>query len=111
MWVADEHDVRQIFQSFGTLSLRECAAQGLPTERVEHLEVHEMGDVEALAGALDPHPDALSSRTGIKEHGDDRRGVENNQGPLTEVAEIISVPQAADRHVRWLVQLDRLPPT
>jgi hypothetical protein len=107
MRVADEHDVRQIFQSFGAPPRRECVAQGLPTQRMKHLEVHEVGNVKAL----DPLPDALGSRTGIKEHGDDRRGVEDDQGPLTKVAGIISVPQAADRHVRCLVQLDRLPPT
>ena len=108
MRVADEHDIRQIFQSFGAPSPSERVAQSLPTQHVEHLKVHEVGNVKALAGALDPLPDALGSQTRVEEHGEDRRGVEDDQGPLTEVAGIVGVPQAADRYVRWLVQLDRL---
>jgi hypothetical protein len=45
---------------------------------MEYLEIHEVGNVKALAWALDPLPDTLRSRTGIKEHGDDRRGVEDD---------------------------------
>jgi hypothetical protein len=64
-------------------------------------------NVEALTGTLDPLPDALGSGPGVELHGDDSRGIEDDQVPLTEVARVISVSQATDSYVRRLVQLDR----
>ena len=41
-----------------------------------------------------------------QQHGDCRRGVQNDQEPSAEIARIISVPQATDRYFRWFIQLD-----
>ena len=76
---------------------------------MQHLQFHDMRDVEALAGSLYLLPDALGSRPRTHEYGYHRRGVEDYQSPLVDVARIVSIPEPAYRDIRRLVKLDRFP--
>ena len=68
-----------------------------------------MRDVEALPRSLYLLSDALGFQSRIHEYGYHRRGVEDYQSPLVDIARIVSIPESANRHFRRFVQLDRFP--
>jgi len=109
--VADESYTLEVFLSFIASFPGERAEQGLPAQRVQHLHIHDMGNVKALSGTFHLLPDALGSLALADEHGDHRRGVEDYQETLVDVTGIVGVPESANRHVGRLVKLDRLPLT
>jgi len=65
-----------------------------------------MRNVEALARSFYPLPQALGLLARTEEHGYYRRGIEDYQRLLAEVARIVGVPEPTYRHVRRLVKLD-----
>ena len=80
----------------------------MATQRAEHLDIQKVGHVNAFARILNSFPYELCIRLLLQKDGNYGRGVEDDQGPLAEVARVVSVPYPPDSHLRRLVYFDWL---
>lgn len=80
----------------------------MASQDLKYLDLEEMRHVQRHVRPRDPTPDTRGLSTHIQQHGDRRRGVQDDQRPSAEIARIIRVSQAPDRCVRRFIQLDRL---
>lgn len=80
----------------------------MAANRVKHLDVEEVWDVQTSTRPSDSLADACRATIEVQEHGDRSGSIKDDQKPLAEVARVVGVSHPSYGDLGRLVGLHRL---